>query len=40
MEEKKKITTFRKKREKNQNEELPGTRFWPGTNPFKEALRS
>lgn len=29
-----------KKKEKNQNEELPGTRFWPGTNPFKEALRS
>jgi len=30
----------KKKTKKNQNEELPGTRFWPGTNPFKEALRS
>ena len=30
----------KKKTKKNQNEELPGTRFWPGTNPFKEAFRS
>jgi len=33
-------TGKQQRKQKNHNEELPGTRFWPGTNPFKEALRS
>ena len=33
-------TSKKQRKTKNHNEELPGTRFWPGTNPFKEALRS